>query len=343
MGAASWDRPDQGQDEQQLTADAANSVLAPDPRPNDAIRSWLARGIHTFGIDPRRLGGRGHARRVLGEDSRLASGSAGGWRDLGSALQRHTIHNGLTHLSPEEREVVNLAYLEGRSNPQIAATLGVSVSTVRRRLWLALDHLDEYVRRTGTWVSAILLLGLVYAIDRSTRLGRWVSAVPSADWPHKLAAAVAVGTVTAAGVGLVAANLHSSTSKHSSPPATARLIPSLPGVTKSSLANLQPITPSTVAPITPIAAAPVTQVTAAPPKGITTATKATKATKATNAGPGATDEQSGEGDSTSEESGDADDTSPVVTAKSPSTQGSTASRSSRDHSRVVAEEGRSDI
>jgi DNA-directed RNA polymerase specialized sigma24 family protein len=339
VGTASWERPDHGRDEEQVTADAANSVLSSDPRPNDAIRSWLARGIHTFGIDPRRLGGRGHARRVLGEDSRLASGDAGGWRDLGSALERHTIHNGLTHLSPEEREVVNLAYLEGRSNPQIAATLGVSVSTVRRRLWLALDHLDEYVRRTGTWVSAILLLGLVYAIDRSTRLVRWASAVPSADWPHKLAAAVAVGTVTAAGVGLVVANQHSSTAKHSSPPATAGLIPTLPGVTKSSMANLRPITPSTAAPITPTTVASVTQIAAAPPKGATTATKATKPIKA---GAGATNQQSGQVGSTSEQDGDADDTSPVVTVKSPSKRGSTADRSVRNHPRDITQEGRSD-
>jgi hypothetical protein len=304
VGAASWNRPDHGRDVEQDAADTANSVLSPDPPPNDAIWSWLVRGIHTVGIDPRRLGGRGHARRVLGEDRRLAPGAAGGWRDLASALQRHTIHNALTHLNAEERQVVNLAYLEGRTNRQIAAILGVSVSTVRRRLWFALEHLDEYVRRTGTWVSAILLLGVVYLIDRWARLGRLADGAASADWQHKLVASVAVGTVAAAGVGLVAANLPSSSSTHSAPPATARLIPSLPGATLSSIPNLAPLTPATAAPITPI-----TPSTAA-------AASSTTVTKAANADADAIDEESEQGDSASEQSDEADSASPVITVKS---------------------------
>ena len=307
MGAASWNRPDHGQDVEQDAADTANSVSSPDPPPNEAIWSWLVRGIHTVGIDPRRLGGRGHARRVLGEDRRLAPGAGGGWRDLASALQRHTIHNALTHLSAEERHVVNLAYLEGRTNRQIAAMLGVSVSTVRRRLWFALEHLDEYVRRTGTWVSAILLLGVVYVIDRWARLGRLADGAASPEWQHKLVASVAVGSVAAAGVGFVAANLASSSSRHSAPPATARLIPSLPGATLSSMPNLSPFTPATVAPITPIT--PITESTAA-------ALSRTTVTKATNADSDAIDEESEQGDSASEQSDEADDASPVITLKS---------------------------
>jgi Sigma-70, region 4 len=320
VGAASWEQPDHGQAEEQ---DIANSVSSPDPPPNDAIRSWLLRGIHTFGIDPRRLGGRGDARRVLGEDRRLAPGAGGGWRETVSALQRHTIHNALTHLSPEERQVVNLAYLEGRTNRQIAAVLGVSVSTVRRRLWLALDHLDEYVRRTGTWVSSILLLGLVYLIDRAARLGR--SASPG-EWPHKLAATVAVGTVAAAGVGLVAANQHSSTSQHSPPPAIARLIPSLPGAT-NSLTTLLPLAPGTAAPITPSIAAVHSSTTPA--------AKVIKAASNTN-------NRSRQGDSTSEQSDQVDKSAPVVTVKSDSDRGPAANRSKRGHSRVMTGEDRSD-
>jgi RNA polymerase sigma factor (sigma-70 family) len=147
MGAASWERPGKNQDQPHGAGDAADSTASADSLPNDAMRSWLARGIHTLGIDSRRLGGRGHARRVLGEDRRSAIPTAGAWRELASALQRHTLHSALTRLSAAERQVVTLAYLEGRTNRQIAATLGVSVSTVRRRLWLALEHLDECVAR----------------------------------------------------------------------------------------------------------------------------------------------------------------------------------------------------
>lgn len=301
MGAASWKRQDQDQDVGQDAADAAKSVPSPDPSPTDAIRSWLIRGIHTVGIDPRRLGGRGQARRVLGEDRRLAPGAASGWRELASALQRHTIHNAITHLSAEERHVVNLAYLEGRTNRQIAAILGVSVSTVRRRLWFALEHLDEYVRRTGSWVSSIVLLGLVYVIDRWTRLGRLVDAAASADWQHKLVATVAVGAVAAAGAGLVAAKLPSSPSRHSAPPAAARLIPSLPGATVSSIPNLLPLAPADAAPITPSTAVVLSNTTVA---------------KATKAASEATAEESEQGEGTSEQSDEADHQAPVIKVKS---------------------------
>jgi hypothetical protein len=247
------------------------------------MRSWLARGIHTVGIDPRRLGGRGEARRVLGEDRRSASRAAGSWRELASALQRHTLHSALTRLSNTERQVVTLAYLEGLTNRQIAATLGVSISTVRRRLWLGLGHLDDYVRRTGTWVSSILFLGLVYVIDRLTRLGHLANTAGPGEWPHKLAATVAVGAVAAAGFGLVASNSHSSTLRDASPPASGRLIVSLPGAAKASLPKELPLTPGVVMRINPSAEAPPA----------TTGTKATAAVADSGGG------ESEQGDSTS--------------------------------------------
>ena len=302
MGAASWERPDSVRDEEQAATDVAGSVTSADRPPNDALRSWLARGIHTFGIDPRRLGGRGHARRVLGEDGRSAPRAVGGWRELASALQRHTLHSALTRLSSVERQVVTLAYLEGRTNRQIAASLGVSVSTVSRRLWLALEHLDEYAYRTGTWLSSILLLGLVYVIDRSARLGRLTNSAAAADWPHKLAAAAAVGAVAAAGFSLVAANRHSSTPTHALPPATARPIQNLPGVTKSSLPNALPLAPRTITSLT--------SVISALPSATTLATKAPAAVSST------TDERAEQGDSKTAESDESDSRPPVVTDKS---------------------------
>ena len=153
MGAASWKRPDHGQEVGQDAANTANSVPSPDPPPNGAIRSWLVRGIHTVGIDPRRLGGRGHARRVLGEDRRLASGAAGGWRELASALQRHTIHNALTHLSAAERQVVNLAYLEGRTNRQIAETLFIAENTAGVHVSRILGKLGAASRTEAASIS----------------------------------------------------------------------------------------------------------------------------------------------------------------------------------------------
>lgn len=303
--AASWDRPGNDQDQTHGAGDDAGSMASADRAPNDAMRSWLARGIHTFGVDPRRLGGRGHARRVLGEDRRSAV-PAGGWRELASALQRHTLHNALTRLSAAERQIVTLAYLEGRTNRQIAASLGVSVSTVRRRLWFALEHLDDYVRRTGTWVSSVVLLGLVYVIDRSMRLGRFANPAAATDWPHKLAATVAVGAVAVAGVTLAATTLYSPTAKHSPPSATGRMIQSLPGAPASSLSNQLPVSPDTTRPLTPS--------TGAPHSATIMATKATTAVSDTN------DEETEQGDRNTKETDQADNKPHVVTIKSNSKQ-----------------------
>ncbi|HEV3102091.1 MAG TPA: sigma-70 family RNA polymerase sigma factor [Candidatus Dormibacteraeota bacterium] len=261
MEARSIERPGNDQDPEH-GAGTGDSVSPADAPRNDALRSWLARGIHTAGIDPRRLGGHGDARRVLGGDRHSPSRAAGSWRELASALQRHTLHSALTRLNATERQVVVLAFLEGLTNRQIAVTLGVSVSTVRRRLWRGLDHLDDYVRRTGTWVSSILVVGLVFVIDRWARLGRLVSDAAAAELPHKVAATVAVGAVAAAGFGVAAASSHSLIARQGTAPATASQIHSFPGVTNSSLPRAS-LTPDTAARITTSAAGPETATTAA--------------------------------------------------------------------------------
>jgi hypothetical protein len=167
----------------------------------DALRSWLARGNHIFGVDPRRRhGNHGHARQLLAEDLRSDNGSSGEWQALASALDRHTVRGGMAELSAEEHRVITLAYLEGRTNREIAAMLGVSVSTVRRRLWFGLKRLDAYISRTRSWVSAILVLGAGYVIERTVRLGHTLSD----DWTHKVVSTAAVGAVAVAAIGLTA-------------------------------------------------------------------------------------------------------------------------------------------
>ncbi len=206
----------------------------------DAVRSWLASGHHIFGVDPRRRRGHhGHARQLLADDLPGSQASAGEWQALASALDRHTIRGGMTELSAEERRVITLAYLEGRTNREIAAILGVSVSTVRRRLWVALKRLDAYVSHTRTWLSAIVLLGAGHLIARAHQLER----IASADWTRKVASTVAVGAVTAAAIGLTAVVPDSNGAARSSSPATAPLIAAASGAalaeSPSLLSNLE--------------------------------------------------------------------------------------------------------
>jgi sigma-70-like protein len=193
----------------------------------DAVRSWLANGHHIFGIDPRRrLGRHRHARQLLASDLRARQGPAGEWQALASALDRHTIRGGMAELSDEERRVITLAYLEGRTNREIAAMLGVSVSTVRRRLWAALERLDAYVSHARTWLSAIVLLGAAYLGTRVHKLGR----ITTADWTQRAVAAVAVGAVAAVAIGLTGVVPDSAGATRSSTPTTAPMAAAAPGL-----------------------------------------------------------------------------------------------------------------
>jgi hypothetical protein len=275
VGALSWgvgaDRPDEEDSEA-----GSQSPVVPHPAAKDAMRSWLVRGIHPFAVAARRSGARRNANRVLGDDQRLATEGNGGWRELASALQRHTLHNALIHLDPEERHIVTLAYLQGRTNRQIAALLGISVSTVSRRLSQALDHLDEYVRRTRGWITATLLVGLSYLAARTGRVGASASAT---DWTHRVAA-VAVGTVAVVSVGLVATSPDSAVSSQAPAASGLKLVVSPWDVTRIPLAKIGPLGTTTDASTAPTAAptAPSITVTAVT-VAATTETKAIKPTK----------------------------------------------------------------
>lgn len=200
----------------------------------DAVRSWLANGRHIFGIDPRRrLGHHRHARQLLADELGAGQAPAGEWQALASALDRHTIRGGMAELSAEERRVITLAYLEGRTNREIAAMLGVSVSTVRRRLWAALKRLDAYVSHTRTWLSAIILLGAGYLGTRAHKLERIVSA----DWTQRAAATAAVGAVTAVAIGLTAVIPDSTGATRLSTPASAPTAAAAPGLGSPSGAS----------------------------------------------------------------------------------------------------------
>ena len=133
---------------------------------------------------------------MLSADGEAPATPHGAWGGLISALQRHTVHGELAQLSREDRQILSLAYLSGHTNREIATMLRVSVSTVRRRLSLALARLEESMRRAGTWVSVLALagLGLYERIAHSARTTRWPSTV----------ALVAAGTATAVTIGVVA-------------------------------------------------------------------------------------------------------------------------------------------
>lgn len=160
------------------------------------MRTWLVRGTRRFAVDPRRRFGRSEgARRLLSADGEAPVKPHGAWGGLVSALQRHTVHGELAQLSKEDRQILSLAYLSGHTNREIAAMLQVSVSTVRRRLAVALARLEDSMRRAGVWMATLALGGLaVYNRFAHSRGARWPSTV----------AMVAAGTATVVTIGIVA-------------------------------------------------------------------------------------------------------------------------------------------
>jgi hypothetical protein len=157
--------------------------------------------------DPRRrLGRYAEARRFLAEHGRNASVAPGVWDGLLNALRSHTIQDTLASLAAWEREVLHLAFLEGRTNREIAAILHISRSTVRRRIVLGLANLDDQLRRVGTKASAILVLLLAPALSRARIAGHAVSALRASPAGSVVFATVAGAAVGAVVVGAIAGN-----------------------------------------------------------------------------------------------------------------------------------------
>jgi hypothetical protein len=154
--------------------------------------------------DPRRRRGRhAEARRLLAQDGGPASALPGVWTGLLTALRRHTIQSSLAALDEGQRHLLRMAYVEGRSNREIAATLSVSASTARRRISAALARVEEQLRRTGTLVSTILLALLAFPAGRARVIGRSIDAFRATPAGNAVLVAGAGVAATAVVVGAV--------------------------------------------------------------------------------------------------------------------------------------------
>jgi sigma-70-like protein len=133
------------------------------------------------------------------------------------------VENALVEMSPEDKEVLTLAYLQGLTNSQIADRLSVSASTVRRRLSVALSRLEERARRSGAWISSIVTAAILQIADQVAKVGRVASAIRPADWSTGLTGALTAGALVAVGVGLLVPDHHASTIDRTRAPAAARI------------------------------------------------------------------------------------------------------------------------
>jgi DNA-binding CsgD family transcriptional regulator len=179
---------------------SAGAEFEKDSHPADQQPRQLA-------TDPRRRhGSHAEARRLLAENGGPSSITPGIWDGLLKALRRHTIQASIAALGASDRQVLRMAYLEGLTNLEIAATLSVSTRTVRRRISAALEHLDGQIRGAGTWASTIVLAFLALGIARARAVGGLAGSLRATPVGNVVLVTAVGAAATAVVVGAVITN-----------------------------------------------------------------------------------------------------------------------------------------
>jgi RNA polymerase sigma factor (sigma-70 family) len=81
------------------------------------------------------------------QDQRMASPDV--WDEAWRSVQASLVRECLMRLLPEQREVIELAYFEGRTQSEIARTCQIPLGTVKARMRLALRHLKRELEKRG--------------------------------------------------------------------------------------------------------------------------------------------------------------------------------------------------
>ena len=76
----------------------------------------------------------------------------------------HHLMNGIERLSPQQKAVFTLSRMEQLSHAEIGERLGISKSTVKFHLVLALNFLREFLRYPGDYAGILLATCLLYFI-----------------------------------------------------------------------------------------------------------------------------------------------------------------------------------
>ena len=110
-----------------------------------SVLAWLSVLAHSRAIDRRRR--RGDVARVTGDDAASAldqAGTADDTADLVAALDEGSrVRAAMAALSPAQRRLVGLAFLEGLSHPEIAARTGLPLGTVKSHIRRGLEALRQ--------------------------------------------------------------------------------------------------------------------------------------------------------------------------------------------------------
>jgi RNA polymerase sigma-70 factor (ECF subfamily) len=109
-----------------------------------SVRTWLMGMVHHRAVDAVRR--EGSQRRRVEESRRsdpivIPDHAEDVVEQVGAPQEREAVRRALDELPPEQRQVIELMYFEGRSQSQIAERLGLPLGTVKSRTLLGMRRL----------------------------------------------------------------------------------------------------------------------------------------------------------------------------------------------------------
>ena len=114
--------------------------------PERHLKAWLYRVAHNLIVDESR-------RRAHRDHEPLYEGLAAAEQDVATQAQRAILHRqaraALTRLTPKQRAVIILKFLEGLDNIEIARILEMSVGAVKALQHRGLGAMRRYLARSG--------------------------------------------------------------------------------------------------------------------------------------------------------------------------------------------------
>ncbi|HEY8291956.1 MAG TPA: sigma-70 family RNA polymerase sigma factor, partial [Thermomicrobiales bacterium] len=108
-----------------------------------SLRTWLLTIVHHRAIDTMRS-----KRSKMGADTAIDDAlplpaKEDMWMTISRIVERERIETALATLPTEQRQVVDLAYFNGLTYPEIAAQVGIPLGTVKSRMRMALEKLHD--------------------------------------------------------------------------------------------------------------------------------------------------------------------------------------------------------